>query len=206
MVQLETQLNGVETQIAALEQQRVELRNKGANLDIRLQSTPEVQRTYDALNRDAATARQMYDQLNSKRMDADIRAAAIKIGTADQFCSCPPPLLPKGPTKPPRIGIALIGLIGATFFALMAALGASALDSSVRGSRDLLTILQMTPIAVVPVIRNAEFARQRRRQLTPLSAATAAVVSGFVSPHSFCGDLMTTINPHLFWLRPGRSQ
>jgi hypothetical protein len=34
----------------------------------------------------------------------------------------------------------------------------------------------MTPIAVVPVIRNAEFARRRRRQLTALAAATAAVV------------------------------
>ena len=176
VVQLETQLNGVETQIAALEQQRAELRSKGANLESRLQSSPEVQRTFDALSRDAATARQMYDQLNNKRMDADIRAAAIKIGTADQFSLVSPPLLPKGPTKPPRVGIALIGLIGATFLALMAALGASALDSSVRGSRDLLTLLQMTPIAVVPVIRNAQFARRRRRQLTALAAATGAVV------------------------------
>jgi succinoglycan biosynthesis transport protein ExoP len=176
IVQLETQLNGVETQIAALEQQRAELRNKEANLQIRLQSTPEVQRTYDALNRDAATARQMYDQLNGKRMDADIRVAAIKIGTVDQFSLVSPPLIPKAPSKPPRIGITVIGLIGATFLALMAALGASALDSTVRGSRDLMTILKMTPIAVVPVIRNAEFARQRRRQFAVVAVTTAVVI------------------------------
>ena len=95
VVQLETQLNGVETQIAALERQRGELRDKEANLQSRLQSTPEVERAYDTLNRDAVTARQMYDQLNSKRMDADIRAAAIKIGTADQFTLLAPPLVPE---------------------------------------------------------------------------------------------------------------
>ena len=189
IVQLETQLNGVETQIAALEQQRAELRNKEANLQSRLQSTPEVERTYDALNRDAATARQMYDQLNGKRMDADIRVAAIKIGTVDQFSLVSPPLIPKAPSKPPRIGIAVIGLIGATFLALMAALGASALDSTVRGSRDLMALLKMTPIAVVPVIRNAEFAQRRRRQLTAFTAAESSRFL-YVSSHSLCGALI----------------
>jgi|HubBroStandDraft_4_1064222.scaffolds.fasta_scaffold51122_2 succinoglycan biosynthesis transport protein ExoP len=176
VVQLETQLNGVETQIAALERQRGELREKEANLQSRLQSTPEVERAYDTLNRDAVTARQMYDQLNSKRMDADIRAAAIKIGTADQFTLLAPPLIPKSPTKPPRIGIAVIGVIAATFLALMVALGVSALDSSVRGSRDLVALLDLTPIAVVPLIRNAESMQRRRRRLTALTATTLVAV------------------------------
>src|SRR4029077_12670959 len=176
IVQLETQLNGVETQINALEQQRAELRNKEANLQSRLQSTPEVERTYEGLNRDAATARQMYDQLNSKRMDADIRVAAIRIGTVDQFSLVSPPLIPKAPSKPPRVGIALIGVIGATLLALMAALAATALDSSVRGTHDLVSLLRITPIAVVPLIRNAEFAQRRRRQLTAFVTAAAILV------------------------------
>jgi uncharacterized protein involved in exopolysaccharide biosynthesis len=176
VVQLETQLNGVQTQIGALEAQRAELRNKQANLQTRLQSTPEVERTYDTLNREAIGARQVYDQLNSKQMDADIRAAAIKIGTADQFTLLAPPPVPRAPTKPARIAIALIGLIGATFLALMAALAASALDSSVRGSHDLATILKLAPIAVVPVIRNAESMRRRRQRLQALAATTLFAV------------------------------
>jgi len=176
VVQLETQLNGIDAQIAALERQRGDLRAKEANLQSRLQSTPEVERAYGALNRDAVTARQMYDQLNSKHMDADIRAAAIKIGASDQFTIVSPPQLPKAPTKPPRIGIAVIGLIAATFLALMAGLAASALDSGVRGSRDLVALLQMTPIAVVPIIHNAAFMRRRRRRLAALAATTVIVV------------------------------
>jgi succinoglycan biosynthesis transport protein ExoP len=176
VVQLETQLNGVDTQIAALEQQRVELRDKLANLQGRLQSTPEVERAYDTLDRDAGTARREYDQLINKRMDADVRAAAIQIGTADQFTLVSPPLVPSGPAKPPRIGIALIGLFGATLLALMTALAATAVDFSVRGSHDVLTLLNMAPIGIVPVIRNAEFAHRRSRRLTALAAATVIAI------------------------------
>ena len=96
---------------------------------------PEVERTYYTLNRDVVTARQLYEQLNAKRTDADIRAAPIKIGTADRFELIVPPLVPKVPTKPPRVLIALIGLIGATLIALMVARVGIALDRSVRGRR-----------------------------------------------------------------------
>jgi polysaccharide biosynthesis transport protein len=176
VVQLQTQLNGVEAQIAALEQQRSELRSSQANLQGRLQSTPEVELTYDAMTRDATAARRIYEQLNTTRLDADVKAAAIKIGTADQFTLVAAPQEPTAPTKPPRIGIALVGLIGATFLAFMIALGATALDSSVRGSHDVVALLSIPPIAVVPVIRNAAYLRRRRRQVAAVAAMTLIAV------------------------------
>jgi len=176
VVQLETQLNGVESQITALEQQRSELREREANLQGRLQSTPEVELTYDALNRDATTARHLYEQLNNKRMDADVKAAAIKIGTADQFTLVGPPLVPTAPTKPPRFGIALLGVIGASLLAFMFALGATAFDSTVRGSHDVVALLNLPPIAAVPVIRNRAFVRKRRQKMAALAAALLVAV------------------------------
>ena len=176
VVQLETQLNGVETQLSALEQQRSELRTKVANLQGRLQSAPEVELTYDALNRDATTARRLYEELNNKRMDAEVKAAAIKIGTADRFTLVSPPQVPNAPAKPPRIGIALIGLIGGTFLAFMIALAAMALDSTVRGTHDVVALLNLSPIAVVPRIRNKEFDRRRRQQLVALAATMIVAV------------------------------
>jgi len=174
VVQLETQLNGVEAQIAALQGQRTQLRAQMASLEGRLQSTPEVEVTYDALTREATTARRLFEQLNNKRMDAEVKAAAIKIGTVDQFTLVTAPQVPTAPTKPPRLGIVLISLIGATFLAFMITLGAMALDSTVRGSHDVLAVLNIPPIAVLPVIRNADFARGRRRQVIAW-AATALI-------------------------------
>ena len=176
VVQLETQLNGVETQLSALEQQRTELRAKVANLQDRLQTGPEVELTYGALNRDVTTARRLYEELNNKRTDAEVKAAAIKIGTADQFTLISAPQVPTAPTKPPRIGIALIGLICATFLAFMIALAAMALDSTVRGTHDVVALLNLSPIAVVPRIRNKEFDRRRRQQLVALAATMIVAV------------------------------
>jgi succinoglycan biosynthesis transport protein ExoP len=169
--QLETQLNGTDTQIASLERHREELRGKLASLQGRLQSTPEVERAYESLTRDAGTARLQYDQLISKRMEAEVKAAAIGNGTEDQFKLAEAPLMPGAPSKPRRTGIAIIGLMGATIFALMATLGATALDSTVRGTRDVQTLLAMSPIGIVPYIRNAQFHRRRRRQLAALAAS-----------------------------------
>jgi polysaccharide biosynthesis transport protein len=176
VVQLKTQLNGVEGQIAALEQQREYLRTKDAKLRGNLQSTPEVERAYDTLNRDADTAKKAYDDLISQRIDADLRASGIMSGTVDQFKLVAGPAVPRVATKPPRLGIALIGLIGVTLLALMAALGVSAMDASVRGRRDLLAILNVTPLGIVPVIRNAAFAGRRRRRLVALTATTVIAV------------------------------
>jgi polysaccharide biosynthesis transport protein len=174
--QLETQLNGTDTQISALERRREELRGKLSSLQGRLQSTPEVERAYDTLNRDAGTARQQYDQLINKRNDAQVNEAAIANGTVDQFALVGAASLPKTPSKPPRVGIAVIGLIGGTLLALMAALGATAIDSTVRGTRDLHTLLAMSPIGIVPYIRNAEFHRRRGRQIMALAASVLLAV------------------------------
>ncbi|MFZ0009974.1 MAG: hypothetical protein WAK94_17195 [Steroidobacteraceae bacterium] len=176
VVQLRTQLKGVETQIAALEQQRESLRAKDAKLRGNLQSTPEVERAYDTLTRDADTAKKAYDDLISQRINADVSASGIMSGMADQFKLVAAPVVPLVATKPPRLGIALIGFIAATLLAFMAALSASALDSSVRGRRDLVALLNMTPIGIVPVIRNAEFARRHRRRVAAWAATTVIAV------------------------------
>jgi len=175
VVQLETQLHGIDTQIAALDQHRGEVRQKLAGMQGRLQSTPEVERAYDILNRDLGTARQEYDGLINKRMEADVRGAAIMAGTADQFLLTATPAIPTKPSKPRRAGLVVIGGIGGTVLALIAALAATAFDSTVRGSRDVVTLLGSSPIGIVPLIRNGEFHRQRRRQM--MAAAAAFIVA-----------------------------
>jgi polysaccharide biosynthesis transport protein len=176
VVQLETQLNGTDTQYSALAAHAQELRGKLAGLQGRIAATPEVERAYGALDRDVGTARQQYDQLINKKMEAEIKAAAIANGTADQFAMVAAPGLPNHPAKPQRTGIAIIGFVAGTFLALMAALAATALDSTVRGSRDVRTLLEVSPLGIVPVIRNRDFYQQRRRQITALAASVLLAV------------------------------
>jgi polysaccharide biosynthesis transport protein len=175
VTQLQTQVNANDTQISSLQQHIEEIHRRVEGLQGRLASTPEVEREYDTLTRDAGTARQQYDEMITKRTQAEVNAAEIAGGTADKFVLFVAPVLPTSAAWPPRLGIALIAVLGASLLAFMAAIGATAIDPTVRGSRDVATLLDVSPIGIVPIIRNAEFSR---RQTWRLATALAGIAIG----------------------------
>lgn len=174
-VQLQTQLNAIDTQIGGLQARSAQLRNQLLSLDMKLGATPEVEREYKLLTRDIESARQLYEQLTDKRMAAEFQVAVISTGTMDRFRLLDPPYRPSKPSQPARLRIFVLGLILATILALGSAIAAELMDPSVRGSRDVRNVLQVTPLALVPQIRNSVFARQHKRRLSLL---TACVVVG----------------------------
>lgn len=173
VMQLNTQIHATDTQIGALTGRRAELRTRLQDLDRRLALTPHVEREYETLNRDLGTARQQYDQLLTQRLNAEVAVASIAGGTSDKFELVQPAFVPDRPAKPFRLGIIVMGLIGALVIASIVAVVTEAMDATVRGSRDLLSSLSLTPLAVIPEIRNSVFNTRRRREITRTLVATA---------------------------------
>jgi uncharacterized protein involved in exopolysaccharide biosynthesis len=149
-MQLQTQIHATDTQLAALQTRANELHKKLSELDSRLASTPQVERDYEGLTRDLGTARQQYDQLLTKRMEADVQSASLLAGTADRFRMVQLPLTPDVPAKPKRFAILLVGVVGGFMVGLIAALIAEMMDATVRGTGDVRKLLQVTPLAVIP--------------------------------------------------------
>jgi polysaccharide biosynthesis transport protein len=176
VVQLKTQLHAIDTQLDSLQRRRQELRAKYSDLESRLSSTPRVEKDYEALNRDLGTAKTQYDQLLSQRAAGELQKAAIQAGTADKFELLAAPTLPAGPSKPKRSSIALLGFIGAIVLAVAAAMAAEATDGLVRGSRDILATLSVSPLASIPEIRNSAYKRRRaKRWVTAASGALLGI-------------------------------
>jgi succinoglycan biosynthesis transport protein ExoP len=163
-VQLQTQVNAIDTQLASMQARAAELRGRLSMFETRISSTPEVEREYQNLNRGLELARTKYDELLKRQMDSEVNTAAISRGAADEFRLVQPPGLPDRPAKPLRIAIAAIGLVLAGFFALVAMLVADALDTTVRGARDLRRILGESPLAIVPDIMDDGGVAARNRQ------------------------------------------
>lgn len=163
-MQLRTQLNAIDSQLASLQMRNAELRNRVKDIDLRLASTPEVEKEYEALTRDVGTARQQYDQLLARRMDADLQASGIVAGNADKFRLVERPRVPDKAAKPHRAAIALLGVIGAFALAFIAIIVAEMLDSTVRSSRDIQTLLNAAPLAVIPEIRSPDYRPWRTRE------------------------------------------
>jgi succinoglycan biosynthesis transport protein ExoP len=141
----------------------------------RVASTPLVEREYQTLTRDLDLARAKYDELLKNQMTAEVTAAAVAGGGADELRLVQPPGRPGEPAKPSRIAIVIVGIILALFAALTAAIIAEGLDQNVRGSRDVRSLLDVAPLAVIPEIHDAASARRLRVQAFTIAAGSMTV-------------------------------
>jgi uncharacterized protein involved in exopolysaccharide biosynthesis len=171
-VQLQTQLNATDTQIAALQARGLELRRKMTDLEGRMSASPQVERDYQTVTRDLAGARSKFEELLRRQMDADVSEAAIAGGTADKFHIKSKPGLPDEPAKPQRIAIFAVAFALALIVGMTSIVFSQLLDPTVRGVRDIRDILDVTPLTAVPVIERAG-RNPHRKMRWAFSRATA---------------------------------
>jgi uncharacterized protein involved in exopolysaccharide biosynthesis len=174
-MQLRSQINAVDSQLASLGAQNAELRAKLSNIERNVTATPQVEREYANLTRDLSISREKYEQLLNRMMDAEVSEAAIVNGRADEFRLVQAPMLPAGPSKPARLAILLIGLVAAVVLGLTVTVAAEAVDPKVRGARDVRELLSVSPLVAIPSIRNS---KSRRRAAWRFMTATAGGVVG----------------------------
>ena len=180
VVQLTTQINAMDTQIAGLDRRAAELRKKIDEMQHRIEASPQVEREYKTLTRDLDLAHQKYDEINKSMMDSEVTSAAIASGRSDELSLVNAPALPSKPAKPKRIAIAAIGVMLAIILSLSAVVVAESVDQTVRGSRDVRRVLDLSPLGVIPEIQDAVTSRRQRWRMATLTAcvlvASTAVV------------------------------
>jgi succinoglycan biosynthesis transport protein ExoP len=174
-MQLRTQINAVDSQLASLMAQNAALRAKLSGIERNVTAAPTVEREYSNVTRDLQSAREKYQQLLDRQMDAEIGEAAIVGGRADEFRLVQAPMMPGGPSKPERLAILLIGLVASVVLGFSLTVAAEALDPKVRGARDVRELLGVSPLVAIPAIRNS---RSRRRNAWRLMTASASGVIG----------------------------
>jgi polysaccharide biosynthesis transport protein len=175
VVQLRTQVNAMDTQLAGLARRDAELRTKLEQMQHRVEATPQVEREYKALTRDLELAHAQYDQLLKSQMDSELSSAAIASGRSDELRLVQAPSVPVKPSKPRRLAIAAVGLMLAMLLGLTTVVFAESVDQTVRGSRDVRRVLALSPLGVIPEIRDAASARRQRWRVAML---TSCVVLG----------------------------
>jgi uncharacterized protein involved in exopolysaccharide biosynthesis len=179
-MQLNTQVNAIDTQIGALQARSAELRGKLGGLERQIVETPQVEREYQNVTRDLTIARAKYEQLLNRQMDAEVTEAAIAGGRADEFRVVQEPLLPTEPAKPQRAVIAVVGVILALILGLTFTVAREALDQTVRGGRDVRELLSVAPLVAIPSIRNSVALRRRTwRVVTIAACVTAGIWAAF---------------------------
>jgi succinoglycan biosynthesis transport protein ExoP len=180
VVQLKTQINALNTQLAGLERRSNELRLKRDEMVKRVEATPQTEREYKTLTRDLELAHTKYDEINRSMMDSEITSAAIASGRSDELRLVQAPSLPANPAKPKRIAIAAIGLMLAILLSLTAVVVAESVDQTVRGSRDVRRVLDLSPLGVIPEIQDAVASRRQRWRMAALTACVVVASTAIV--------------------------
>ena len=180
VVQLKTQINALDTQLAGLDRRSNDLRNKLDEMQRRIEASPQVEREYKTLTRDLELAHTKYDEINKSMMDSELTGAAIASGRSDELALVQAPSLPAKAAKPKRIAIAAIGLMLALLLSLTGVVVAESVDQTVRGSRDVRRVLDLSPLGVIPEIEDAATARRARWRMAALSACVVVASTAIV--------------------------
>jgi uncharacterized protein involved in exopolysaccharide biosynthesis len=177
-INLQAQLQAVNSDIRALTTKRNELQSKLGEHERRLVRMPQVEREYVNLKRDYENSQVRYRELKAKQMEAQVGQELEKERKGERFTLIDPPQLPEKPIKPNRIAILLLGFILSIGGGLGYALVAESVDPSVRNPHGAAAILGAAPLAVIPYMQNSEdLLRQENAKKLAFRSAVAGAIA-----------------------------
>ncbi len=169
------QIRGADAQIRAAQQKSRELEARISEYESLLVQSPQVEREYLALDREYNQAVAEYNEVIRKQTDAQ-RAQQLEVSEkGERYVLQRMPGEPQSAAFPNRLAIIILGIIFAVGCAFGAVVFSESLDPTVRGSRDLRNIVDMPPIAIIPVLEN-DAERQKRTMIWSSSALGVAAV------------------------------
>jgi hypothetical protein len=111
---------------------------------------PEIDREYRAMLLESQAEQQKYAEVRQKQMAAQLSQNLESEQRGERFTLIDPPLQPQEPISPNRSLIAMAGLLLALAAAIGTLLLLEALDTRVRGRRQVFDLLGEAPLAAIP--------------------------------------------------------
>jgi uncharacterized protein involved in exopolysaccharide biosynthesis len=174
--QLRGELNAIDTELIELRMRNPELRQKIEEYENRLTRTPQIESEYQALNRKFETARDNFQNLQQRLVIARQTEALESTEIGARLAEIRPAIVPQAPSGPPRVAILIIGVFLAGTLGIGLMLISDIVDMSIRGSRDIATVMDMVPLATIPVVQNSVSQTVKHRHWL-LVSGTALVVA-----------------------------
>ncbi len=183
-IQVKGQLDATDVERAEEVKKRDDLQARYRDYQMRTAEAPEVERQYREMARDLESAQMKYQEMLSKKTEAQVSKNLETERKGEKFTLIEPPQPPEKPISPNRLFILFAG------FFLSLALGAAAvfaretLDASVRGPTDIRQLLKVPTLASIPVIYT-DADRARRKKILRLSwgGSIAVLVVAVVTLH-----------------------
>ncbi len=167
-INLTTQITSVKAIINSLMLEKQKIQNRLEGYQRKVEIAPSVEREYQDLARDYDTARNKYNDINHKLMEARVSQGMDKSQKGERFTITEPAYLPKKPYKPNRLAIMLLGFVLAAGGSIGFAAIREAFDHSIRTADQLHEITGLPVFSVVPLIETDYEKRTRIAKKTAI--------------------------------------
>ena len=158
---VKSRIDSVDTEISGLKEKQAKLRELLVKYEGFILAAPEVEKEYAELLRDQQAMQFKYAEIKAKQREAEVAQNLETERKGERFTLIDPPVFPEEPVSPNRVAILLLGFILSGAAGLGVVVLSEAMDSSIRGEKDLVSAVGMPPLVVVPYLEVA--AEQRKR-------------------------------------------
>lgn len=179
-VQKQGQLTATSNELAATEVRVQALRSELAEYERRLMGAPQIEREYIAITRQYNSALEQLREVQAKGRTAQLAASLETSDKGERFALTEPPTVPSQPVKPNRMALLILGFVLAAGCGIGMAALVDAMDTSIRGAKDVRRLLDMPPLATIPYVENKADVR-RRIGRNMVAGAVAAFSIGIVA-------------------------
>ncbi len=164
-IQTQAQREGLINEKTSLLTKRQQLQTRIQEFEDRFAQTPGVERDYSALLRDLQSEQLKYADVRQKQMEAQLASNLETESKGERFQLIEPPLEPQRPSSPNRVLILTLGIVLSLISAFGLMLVLESTDTRIQGRGDILSLLQIPPLAIVPWVDSVKVLAARRRRL-----------------------------------------
>ena len=152
ILRLETHIKTAKGRLQSIDEQRKPMRKRIAKYEKEIIETPQVELGLLSLLRDHSTAKEKYEEIQTKQLNAQIAENLEGENKSERFSLIDPPILADKPVKPNRKKIILLGLMLALAAAGGIAFLLETLNQRIRGKGMLTAALGQSPLVEIPYI------------------------------------------------------
>ena len=175
--ELRAELEQLDRQIAAKQEEEKRLRAVAAGYQQRIDASPTRESEMAELTRDYTTLQTMYTTLLSKKEDSKIAANLERRQIGEQFKLLDPARLPEKPFSPDRHRLNMMGIAAGLAIGLALVAFIEYRDTSFTSDDDVTLALALPVLAVVPLMQSDRERRSVRRRRVLLGVGLGTTVT-----------------------------
>jgi polysaccharide chain length determinant protein (PEP-CTERM system associated) len=171
---MRAQLKATTAEIASLKKEKEEIRKSIASVERKIEQSPRREQEMISLIRDYENQKKSYDDLQKKKLEADVSQNLEKRQKGTQFQILDPANLPEAPFQPDRKKVMGISLLLALGLGLGGTIAWEAMDLRLRDVRDFRHLYKVPILGYIPVFQDQQYQRER-------AVRRAAVFGGLIT-------------------------